>query len=476
MIPEQLNYAHLTRLAKSKMTPVSLKQLYTYGSHVLQKRSPISPAPATMGKLSSEENLSSGASHHDPNRSARLLPSSEFLYSELPIRVAQSLLTLNAPTGPASFSDVPAVRAVSQRFVQDISVLLNLPKPTSAPSEEIFARALRNLQRRHRQNRLSISQAFKKFSSEGGLTLKETAVDQRIQCYFDRFHNIQLGTGLLVGGHLALRDHGVNIVRKIAPLEIARTTVEDARRVCSVHYGMEAPEVQLISATRPDATTVHVESHVHRVLFEILKNSLRAVMDRSISSQTNTRNNTTRPPPLKLIMAAGGEDFTFKLQDEGGGVPFSEIDHMFGYTYSTFTDLPPSRTGSLASASIHGEKDYVNLPLSGYGLGLPLARLIARYFGGDLSLVSMDGFGTDTYVHFPRADTFLERLPSEKFSIANLYSLNASDSDSTYDCLLRDAAVATVKPVAENSKLQRNGNDYETVIAMMESAWGTLEI
>jgi pyruvate dehydrogenase kinase 2/3/4 len=38
-------------------------------------------------------------------------------------------------------------------------------------------------------------------------------------------------------------------------------------------------------------------------------------------------------------------------------------------------------------------------PIAGFGYGLPLSRLYARYFGGDLSLTSMEGLGTDAYLH-----------------------------------------------------------------------------
>ena len=32
------------------------------------------------------------------------------------------------------------------------------------------------------------------------------------------------------------------------------------------------------------------------------------------------------------------------------------------------------------------------------GLGLPLARLYAKYFGGTLHLAPMEGYGTDGYI------------------------------------------------------------------------------
>ena len=50
-------------------------------------------------------------------------------------------------------------------------------------------------------------------------------------------------------------------------------------------------------------------------------------------------------------------------------------------------------------------------PLAGLGYGLPISRAYARYFGGDLSIMSMEGYGTDAFVHLSRLGNHDEPLP-----------------------------------------------------------------
>ena len=61
------------------------------------------------------------------------------------------------------------------------------------------------------------------------------------------------------------------------------------------------------------------------------------------------------------------------------------------------------------------EFDYADFsresPLAGLGYGLPISRGYARYFGGDLQVIPMEGYGTDAYVHLSRLTTNREPLP-----------------------------------------------------------------
>ena len=100
---------------------------------------------------------------------------------------------------------------------------------------------------------------------------------------------------------------------------------------------------------------------------------------------------------------ARAEDVTIKISDEGGGIRRSGLQRIWTYLYTT-ADSPLLDMDSDTMA---------NGPavLAGYGYGLPLSRLYARYFGGDLQVISMDGYGTDAYLHLNRLGNVQEPLP-----------------------------------------------------------------
>jgi pyruvate dehydrogenase kinase 2/3/4 len=44
----------------------------------------------------------------------------------------------------------------------------------------------------------------------------------------------------------------------------------------------------------------------------------------------------------------------------------------------------------------------ISSPLAGLGYGIPISRNYARYFGGDLVIMSMENYGTDCYIYLPK--------------------------------------------------------------------------
>ena len=96
------------------------------------------------------------------------------------------------------------------------------------------------------------------------------------------------------------------------------------------------------------------------------------------------------------------KDITIKISDEGGGIPRSEMTKVWTYLHST-AKRPPSLTkeGQRGSTAC----------LAGYGVGMPLSRLYAEYFGGGLDVKSMESYGTDCFIHLNRLGKNCENLP-----------------------------------------------------------------
>ena len=74
-------------------------------------------------------------------------------------------------------------------------------------------------------------------------------------------------------------------------------------RLRRYHFG-EAPEV--ILAGDPNIRFTYVPGHLHYILTELLKNSLRATMERYSDG--------LHPPPVRVIIARGENDVTIKVK------------------------------------------------------------------------------------------------------------------------------------------------------------------
>lgn len=129
------------------------------------------------------------------------------------------------------------------------------------------------------------------------------------------------------------------------------------------------------------------------MLFELLKNSLRAVVERYGVE------NEDEFPAIRVIVVEGKEDITIKISDEGGGIPRSEMGLVWTYMYTTAQseDLGESYNASERYSKLSSvrkadlrlrlcllfiDPDFnasdFKAPMAGFGYGLPLARLVSR--------------------------------------------------------------------------------------------------
>lgn len=393
-----------------------------------------------------------------------LFRASQFLAEELPIRLAHRVQELNSL--PDGLNDMPSVKKVADWYAQSFEEITTLPRPelskeirerllkpgkfngkgTSAmlsentPNPSIeegqyasmvhnpvkkvqsarryfalvddngdwppdlhaynnrFSNTLKLIKRRHDSVVTTMAQGILEYKRKR----QRLQIDNNIQSFLDRFYMSRIGIRMLIGQHIALTDQSHHrdptyvgiICTKTNVRDLAQEAIENARFVCEDHYGLfEAPRIQLVC--NPNLNFMYVPGHLSHMLFETLKNSLRAVVETHGQDKQEF-------PVTKVIVAEGREDITIKVSDEGGGIPRSAIPLVWTYMYTT-VDRTPNLDPDF-------DKSDFKAPMAGFGYGLPISRLYARYFGGDLKLISMEGYGTDVYLHLNRLSSSSEPL------------------------------------------------------------------
>ncbi|KAF8628080.1 hypothetical protein AX15_004100 [Amanita polypyramis BW_CC] len=300
--------------------------------------------------------------------------------------------TPNAPIGPKLRLRVPMER----RYYSRTEPLSTYP-PEVHDYNSRFTKLLWSVKSRHDPTVATVAQGVLEWKRLMGA--QNIGLD--IQAWLDRFYLSRIGIRFLIGQHVALNtqqghQNYVGIICTKANVhDILQEAIENARFVCEEHYAMfKGPPVQLICPR--NLSFAYVPGHLSHIVFELLKNSLRAIVERyGVENEDHF-------PPIKVVVVEGKEDITVKIVDEGGGIPRSAIPLIWTYMYTTMEN---QQIGQDFQAS-----DF-KAPMAGFGYGLPLSRLYARYFGGDLKLISMDGFGTDVYIHLNKLSSSREPMP-----------------------------------------------------------------
>ncbi|KAL9672521.1 hypothetical protein QQ045_028772 [Rhodiola kirilowii] len=324
-----------------------------------------------------------------------LLISAQFLHKELPVRIARRTVELESL--PYGLSHKPDVLKVRDWYLDSFRDLRSFPDIKTSEDEKDFTQLIKMIRMRHNNVVPTLALGVQQLKQD--MFLKTGIKDlEEIHQFLNRFYMSRIGIRMLIGQHVALHDPDppLNCVgyihTKMSPMEVAQSASEDARSLCLREYG-SAPAVNIYGD--PDFRFPYVPTHLHHMVFELVKNSLRAVQERFMNSDKIA-------PPIRIIVADGAEDVTIKVSDEGGGIARSGLSKIFTYLYSTANNRRLEEP-DIGSSNL--------TKMAGYGHGIPVSRLYARYFGGDLQIISMEGYGTDAYLHLSRLGDSQEPLP-----------------------------------------------------------------
>ena len=140
------------------------------------------------------------------------------------------------------------------------------------------------------------------------------------------------------------------IIRAVEPLSVAKRAV---RRVTPA---AEPKQIVFQLVPDPDLPTCETDANrVEQILVNLLGNAIKYAPERSA---------------VRVSIAARGRRVVYQVEDQGPGVPASELERIF--------DIYVTKAGEESR---------------GLGLGLPLSRRLARLLGGELHAVARPGEG-----------------------------------------------------------------------------------
>ena len=313
-----------------------------------------------------------------------------FLHGELPIRMAQRIEELRDLLGAEGDSIIDYYEAATAEIA-------SCAPPATAGAERDFAATVTALLSDRTSVPVALAAAIRKlhpFELDRVVPARRLALDRDLA----RFFTARIGLRLLIEHYLALREPGQRglIDPRCMPGDVVSAAAYDVERLARETYGA-SPAIAVVGDL--DASLTYVRTHMREAVGELLKNAVRATLEK--------HGDGSPLPDVRVVVASGASEITIKVGDEGGGCPRSTRHDMWSWFWSSAA-APARRPldDGRAVARSHGAT------LSGMGIGLPMTRCLARYFGGELALRPLEGHGTDAYLHLTvLGDEQCEHLP-----------------------------------------------------------------
>ncbi|CAH1767654.1 12401_t:CDS:2, partial [Entrophospora sp. SA101] len=242
-------------------------------------------------------------------------------------------------------------------------------------------------------------------------------------------------------------DGNIGIVStRCNPRDIVERCAKMTRNLCRKAYGVEPPDI-VIDDNGEDITFTYIPDHIEYILYELLKNSIRGVIEshKNTSSATDKSSSLTSYPPIKVTVCSNPTDVYFRVSDQGGGISddlylniwsfsrkkssSSSNDSMNSTVDSDEVNDRNNNNNTTTAPDVDKSNKFSNFqkvpklagkvdeyesliipPKLNLGIGLPMSKVYAEYWDGGLELVTMDGFGTDSYVKVSRLGNREENL------------------------------------------------------------------
>ncbi|CAI5718554.1 unnamed protein product [Hyaloperonospora brassicae] len=378
--------------------------------------------------------------------------SAKFLHKELQSRFARAIMEL--ADLPLGLSDTTSIRQAINVYRRELQWLSSVKPPSSIAEDQQFTETLRQAKAGGSNLVPLICYGLQQLKATdlGHSALQIESAQEDIKDRLDKFFLGRIGIRMLIGQHVESLARPGGRVHLVNVEEIVREACDRAAKLCEQYSGA-TPPLEIHATESASTPLMYVRSHLHHMVFELVKNAMRATVEyhgklkHRAPGAVNRFQQTMNPyspslgfflpsvadvsgvkifpdvskyklrrelPPVEIVICVGSEDLTIKVSDEGGGVPRSRWNKLWHYDYTTSPPCPP-----IDFKNYHSYRQHY----SGGGYGLPMARLFARYFGGEVTFTSLEGSGSTGFIQAHRLGRNMEVIPGHaSYNLPSLYS------------------------------------------------------
>jgi len=314
-----------------------------------------------------------------------LIKQAQFMRQEIPIRLAHRVIELEKL--PHKLPKVDQIQEVTELYRSSFSMINSITHPYNIKTCSELSNVLSDIKDRHQEVQLDIGKGIQDWVQQ------YPDVNYNINYFLDKFYMSRIGIRTLIGQYIGVEREQQGIIRICYPKEIIKSAIKKAEEACQLEYA-DNPQVTIHSTPniQEDISFTYIPSHLFYITFELLKNSMKAIMEKQ-NNQTENNVNDNYPKDIKVYISKGSKDLIIRITDFGGGFPRDNINKMFSYSYTT--TRKPNNINPI-------QRFELQPILSGLGYGLPLSRVYCKYFKGDLILIPYEGIGTDALIFINR--------------------------------------------------------------------------
>lgn len=298
----------------------------------------------------------------------------QFLKTELPQRLTNRINDLN--NLPYNLSSNNNVKKVQNLYLNSLNSIINHTNTYNSANVNSFINCLKNIKENHNNVKDDIGVAIKQTK------IYNTNQEETINNILDKFYTSRISIRVLISHAIELQRNSSIINSNCRPYYVFQQVINNLNYITNCLYGITL-DYQYFGNVEKKIT--YLESHLYYILFEILKNAATASIIKDVED------------PIKVFVSYGKEDIIIKISDKAGGFDRCKIKKMFSYCYSDF------KSDQVYDFNQHNT-------LFGYGYGMPLSRVYAKYLGGELHVLPFEGYGTDVFIYLNRVGNSYENI------------------------------------------------------------------